>query len=172
MKLHVATDQLLSIQLLRLQRASADKVLQHLKLSGCCSSAYEAEWRYSSEKQTIITVRLSNVLWLSASLTSSLAHCSGLSCLLSPLRTIVTARWLVRTSQIPSQPMIKNSSSSVRMACLNSGSAIRGEGEPRGNFKSQSPRARVTERAPLRYPSSIKPPDCSTLLRSASWLGL
>lgn len=144
----------MSSQLLRLHNASVER-LQHRNIGASLRLCDGEESCCSLVKHIMITVRLSKVLSLRASMTSSLAHCSGLSCRRRPLRTMLTACWLDMTSQIPSHPMIRNSSSSVSNCCLNSGSAMSGEGVPGGSFKSQSPRARLTERTPFRYPSSM-----------------
>lgn len=107
----------------------------------------------SVEKHTTMTVKLSHVFLLKASCTSSLAHFWGSLCAMSPFLTIVTAHWLLMTSQRPSQPMIKNSSSSDSVVSCSSGSALNGLTEPLGPFMCQSPRALATESCPFRYPS-------------------
>nr|ACR34855.1 unknown [Zea mays] len=153
-----------SSHLLSLQSASGDKLLRHLILpAGTCSEGVAEPPARSGTKQTTITVRLSKVSSLFASMASSWALRPGSSCLRRPLRTVLTACWLLITSHIPSQPMMRNSSSSVRVVQWISGSAIRGDGEPWGSFMSQSPKARVTESTPLRYPSSMYPPHSITL---------
>ncbi|WVY92400.1 hypothetical protein V8G54_031488 [Vigna mungo] len=100
-----------SSKLLNLFRASSDREQNlNLRLWGRQDSTI-----WTGDKQITIAVRLSEECRRKASLTSSLAHCSGSSCLLNPRRTRLTASWLDSTSQIPSQPMIKNSSSSVNV---------------------------------------------------------
>ncbi|RYR48822.1 hypothetical protein Ahy_A07g034890 isoform C [Arachis hypogaea] len=117
----------------------------------------------SCEKHTTITVKLSQELRLRASLTSSLEHLSGSLCIINSFLAIVTAHWLLITSHNPSQPIIKNSSSSVRLISCNSGSALRGHAEPLGPFMCQSPRARETDSCPFKYPSYTTPPSLSIL---------
>ena len=104
----------------------------------------------SGEKHTTTTVRLSQELRFSASLTSSFEHLSGSLCDMSSFLVIVTAHWLLITSHRPSQPSIRNSSSSVRIISCSSGSELRGQFEPLGPFMCQSPRARATDSCPLR----------------------
>ncbi|KAF3781153.1 putative protein phosphatase 2C 27 [Nymphaea thermarum] len=87
------------------------------------------------------TVKLSHVLRFRASLTSSLEHLSGSLCSLSSLLAIVTAYWLLITSQSPSQPITKNSSSCVRVVVRNSSSALRAlsDGHMKGSKGSFGP---------------------------------
>uniref|UniRef100_A0A0A9GAS6 Uncharacterized protein n=1 Tax=Arundo donax TaxID=35708 RepID=A0A0A9GAS6_ARUDO len=99
----------------------------------------------SAEKHTTTTVRLSQQSRLSASWTSSREHLCGSLCSISSFLTIDTAHWLLITSQRPSQPIIKNSSSSVSLTSRNSGSGVRGHIEPFAPFMCQSPIALATD---------------------------
>ena len=104
----------------------------------------------STEKHTTTTVRLSQQSRLSASWTSSREHRCGSLCAISSFLTMDTANWLLITSQRPSQPIIKNSSSSVSLTSRNSGSGVRGHIEPLEPFMCQSPIALATASWPLR----------------------
>lgn len=126
----------------------------------------------SGEKETTITVRLSQVFRFSASLTNSLEHLSGSLWIISSFLAIVTAPWLLITSQRPSHPIIRNSSSSLNTVSCNSGSALSGQDEPTGPFMCQSPIARATDNCPFRYPSYTAPPSFSIRFLSDVLLGL
>lgn len=126
----------------------------------------------SGEKETTITVKLSQVLRLRASLTSSLEHLSGSLCSINSFLAIVTAHWLLMTSHRPSQPMIRNSSSSDNISSCNSGSALKGQAEPFGPFICQSPNARATDSWPFKYPLYMAPPSFSILCLSDLLSGL
>jgi hypothetical protein len=127
-------------------------------------------------KQIKTTVTLSVASRLIDSSTNSLQQSFTSLCSCNLRRMKSTAFWLEKTSQIPSLPIIKNSSSFVRVINLSSGSALRGPGLAPSEqsdwywffmpSRCQSPRARVTANCPLRYPSSMKPPRVSTRWRS------
>lgn len=126
-------------------------------------------------KHTITMERLSVLCLRSASSTSSLQQAIGSLCSWSFRRAMSTAFWLRKTSQIPSQPMIRNSSSSVSFTLFSSGSAIRGP-LPFASFNPsmcQSPIALVTFRCPFRYPpSSMNPPEAFIRFNSLQQSGL
>jgi len=126
----------------------------------------------STEKHTTTAVRLSQQSRLRASWTSSREHRCGSLCAISSFLTMDTANWLLITSQRPSQPIIKNSSSSVSLTSRNSGSGVRGHIEPLEPFMCQSPIALATASWPLRYPSKTVPPRFSILSLSTVQLGL
>lgn len=154
---------------LKLCRPSADMLLLGLDLF-TTNGARGSLW-----KATNTTVTLSLAPRLIASTPNSRQHLFVSLCSWSLLLTKSTAIWFVNTSQRPSLPMIKNSSSFVKVTSFSSGSALKGP-PPSTDFipsMCQSPSARVTPNSPFKYPSlSMNPPRDITRLRSSKQSGL